>query len=1049
MGLLAWLLVAQGVTAAAIQGRLTQADGSPIAGATVHVVNLSNGRRWEVVTHSAGGYVIEDAGVGGPYRIEARALGFAPEVRAGIVLTLGQRLVADFELRPAAIELAPREVTAAADRILNAGRTTPGEIISRVRIAELPNLGRDFLTLTTLSPHAAISVSSGAAPTGGITIAGQNRLYNTFQIDGGLNHDVYRGRLPGRETLPRPISLEALEEIQVLPAPFDVRHGAFAGGLVNAVTRSGTNTLDGSVFGYLADAFLVRRSLAGAVVGDFRTWQYGGNVGGPIVRERAHYFLSVDMRHEVVPDPGPLITDTTGGADLARIGISYTSAARFQALLRDTFGLAPGTLGPVNGQVRAQDIFGKLTVQLGTNSHLELSHHYAHGDRWDFVSRTPTFYFLSSSDRRDPSTVNASRLIWTGLVGQRWSNELIVSRLRLNDTCRPSAAFPQIRAAADRGTLVAGAQGGQCPVQPINSVVQDALEITDNVTVAFGTHVVTLGAHGEALRFRDDWLQNASGQWNFATLDALQARTATRYARSLRGPASTGALDVRARQLGVYVQDRWNPARGLTLTLGLRVDTAILPDAIATNSALRDSLGIDTGRLPSGQVLWSPRLGVNYDLRAEGRTLLRGGIGLFSGRPPYQWLGNAYRDNGAQDLFLECRGAAVPAFDPLSLPATCANGAGPVPRLSFFDPDMKFPQNFKLALGMDHRLPGGVTGTVDVLYTRAIHQLYLTDANLRQPVAFALGEANRPLYGTISGTATTYGVTPSRPASGFGQVVRVSNRGGDHALSLSLQLRKQFGDRVTASGFYAFTRARDRMSVVNPLARTNLENTPLNGTLESRPLRTSYFDIPHRVQLGATVQLPFRAWLSLLYAGASGTPYTHMVQGDVNADGIGDVPLINDVMYVPRDRGDISLDGNGIAAGVGTAAEQDSVYALIDGLIRAEPCLRAQRGRILERNSCRNPWFGTVNARLTKVVPTRAGQSLELTADVYNVLNLLNSRWGQSRVTIPDPWVQTLRLGGYDASAGRGVYQYVFRGLERVQDLASRWQVEVSVRYVF
>jgi hypothetical protein len=1040
--------MAQGVTTAAIQGRLTQPDGSPIAGATVHVVNLSNGRRWEVVTHSAGGYVIEDAGVGGPYRIEARALGFAPEARGGIVLTLGQRLVADFELQPAAIELAPREVTATADPILNAGRTGPGEIISRARIAELPNHGRDFLALTTLSPHTAISVSSGAAPTGGITIAGQNRLYNSFQIDGGINHDVYRGRLPGRETLPRPISLEALDEIQILPAPFDVRHGAFAGGELNAVTRSGTNALSGSVFGYLADAFLVRRSLAGDVVGDFRTWQYGGNIGGPIVRDRAQYFLSVEMRHEVVPDPGPLITDTAGGADLARIGISYASATRFQTLLRDTFGLAPGTLGPVNGQVRATDVFGKLTVQLSTNSHLELSHHYAHGDRWDFVGRTPTFYFLSSSDQRDPSTVNASRLIWTGLVGHRWSNELIVSRLRLDDTCRPSASYGNLRAMADRGTLVAGAQGN-CPTQPLNSVVQDVLEVTENLTRGFGAHILTFGTHGEALRFRDDGLQNASGQWSFATLDALQARTATRYVRSLRSPTSTGALDVRARQLGVYVQDRWIPTRGVTLTLGVRLDVPILPDAIATNDALRDSLGIDTGRLPSGNVLWSPRLGVNYDLRGEGRTFLRGGIGLFSGRPPYQWLGNAYRDNGAQELFLECRGAQAPGFDPVNQPVVCADGAGPVSRLSFFDPDMKFPQNLKLSLGADHRLPGGVIGSVDVLYTRAVHQLYLTDANLRLPVAFALGEANRPLYGTISGTATSYTVAPARLASSFGQVVRVSNRAGDHALSLSLQLRKQFGDRATASGFYSYTRARDRMSVVNPFARTNLENTPLNGTIESRPLRTSYFDIPHRVQLAATVRLPLSAWLSLMYAGASGTPYTHMVQGDVNADGIGDVPLLNDVMYVPRDRADISLDGNGIAAGVGTVAEQDSVYALIDALIRAEPCLRTQRGRILERNSCRNPWFGTVNARLTKVVPTRAGQSVELTADVYNVPNLLNSRWGQSRVTIPDPWVQTLRLGGYDASDGRGVYQYVFRGLERVQDLPSRWQVEVSVRYVF
>lgn len=217
----------------------------------------------------------------------------------------------------------------------------------------------------------------------------------------------------------------------------------------------------------------------------------------------------------------------------------------------------------------------------------------------------------------------------------------------------------------------------------------------------------------------------------------------------------------------------------------------------------------------------------------------------------------------------------------------------------------------------------------------------------------------------------------------------------------------------------------------------------------ARPLRTSYFEIPHRVQLSAAVRLPFRAWLSLLYTGASGTPYTHVIEGDANADGIGGVPLFNDIVYVPRDRVDISVDGNGIAPGVGTAAQQDSVYALLDDLVRAERCLREQRGRIAERNSCRNPWFGTVNARLTKAVPTRAGQSLELVADVYNVPNLLSRRWGQSRRTIPDPWVQTLRLVGYDPSAGRGVYQYIFRGLRRLQDLPSRWQVEVSVRYVF
>ena len=1040
MAPLAWLVLAQGITTAAIDGRITQVDGTPVAAATVRIVNQSNGRRWEIVTGANGAYLLEDAGVGGPYHIDVQAVGFARASRSGMVLALGQRFDADFTLQPLAIELAPVDVTAAADPVLNPARTSPTEIVSRERIEGTPNLGRDFLSLITLSPHAMVSVSSGTAPTGGITIAGQNRLYSSFQIDGGLNHDLYRGRLPGRETLERPISIEALEQIQILPAPFDVRLGTFAGGLVNALTKSGTNTVTGAAFGYLSDETLARHDLNGDVIGDFTASNYGLSVGGPIARDRLHYFMSLDVRNEVVPDPGPLITDTAGGADLAQIGISYASALRFQTLLRDTFNLDPGTLGPVNGQVHTTDIFGKLTVQLGTNNQLELSHHYAQGERRGFLSRTRNFYFLSSADQSDPATLNASRLIWTSLLSRQWSSELILSGLWLDDSCeQPSSMALHVRANPTPGRqLVAGPQG-TCPAAPRNAVVQDGFEVTENLTRAFGAHVVTLGIHGEALRFQDHWLQNATGQWNFASLDALQAGTPARYTRTVPG-ANDDGFDIRARHLAAYTQDRWTLVPRLAVTFGVRLDAPLFPVAVPTNPTLRDSLGIDTGRLPSGVLAWSPRIGFNYDMRGDGRSFLRGGVGYFSGRVPYQWVGNAYHDNGLRELFLDCAGAAAPPFDPTSQPAACRNGIGPVPRLSYFDPEVRFPQNLKLALGVDHVLPTGAIGTIDVLYTHALTQLYLTDANLLPPGSVAGGEGNRPMYGTITCT-TACSAAPARRVSGVGQVVRVTNSSGDKALSVTVQLRKQFGDRVQANGFYAYSRVQDRMSVINPLARANLENTPLNGTINNRPLRTSYFEIPHRVQLGATVRLPWRATAALLYTGSSGTPYTHMTVGDANADGIGGVPLLNDPIYVPRDRGDIALGGS--------AAHQDSVWTVLDDLIRAEPCLSRQRGRVLERNSCRNPWFGVVNARVMKTIPTRAGEALELTADVYNVLNLINSHWGQYRITIRDPWVQTLQLVGYDAANGRGIYDYLFRGARRIQDLESRWQMQVGLRYVF
>jgi hypothetical protein len=187
-----------------------------------------------------------------------------------------------------------------------------------------------------------------------------------------------------------------VQEIQVLAAPFDVRYGGFAGGLANAVSKSGTNSVHGSVFGFLANSALVGQNATGNPVGDFSAWQYGATIGGPIVHDRAQYFLSADLQHRGVPDPGPLITDTAGGADLANVGIRYTSAARFADILTNTYGLDPGRLGPSDGRSPATDVFGKITVQLSTNSHLEVSHHYTDGDRTGFLSRQ---YLQRNGDR--------------------------------------------------------------------------------------------------------------------------------------------------------------------------------------------------------------------------------------------------------------------------------------------------------------------------------------------------------------------------------------------------------------------------------------------------------------------------------------------------------------------------------------------------------------------------------------------------------------------------------------------------------------------------
>jgi hypothetical protein len=329
-----------------------------------------------------------------------------------------------------------------------------------------------------------------------------------------------------------------------------------------------------------------------------------------------------------------------------------------------------------------------------------------------------------------------------------------------------------------------------------------------------------------------------------------------------------------------------------------------------------------------------------------------------------------------------------------------------------------------------------------------VDQFYLSDANLRLPVGTSAGEGGRPLYGTFTPGSPV--VTPARLSPAFGSVVRVSNRSGDEAISLSPQVRKRFGGGFEGGALYAYTRARDRMSFIVFETRGNLDFNPIDGTLEDRRLTTSVFEIPHRVHVYALVPLPWRSLFSLTYVGASGTPFTYVVDGDANADGLGSLQP-NDAVYVPASAtpgGDVTL----VELGPGGALvpARASEYARLEDFIQTDPCLREHRGRLLGRNSCRNPWFGSVNARVSKALPTRAGQSLELAVDLYNVLNLFDSEWGQYRVTFGNnPSVPMLRLAGYDASGGRGVYQLALPARNEVQDLASRWQMEMSLRYVF
>ena len=901
-------LAGQSVTGAAIQGRVTGPGGAPVPGATVEATDPANGARWQAMTGARGRYFLDHLPVGGPYVVRVHAIGFAAASREGITLRLGERLDADFELRPVAVELPPLTVTAAPDLYPDVANAGPAQVVAEKTMARLPVPARDFSLFALLSPQVILTAQ------GGLSIAGQSDRLNALQIDGATNNDLLGSSslggvgTPGRDRGARTLSVESLKELQVVSAPFDVRFGNFAAGLVNAVTRSGTNAFHGTLVSFFSGGALVGEDAEGARGTESDTREIGLTLGGPLRRNRLAFFLDAGIQGQTLPQEVPLIgRDTTSGADSARTGIRRASLQRFREILRDHYGVDAGSDGPYPLRIPAGNLFAKLTLQLGVNSRLELSHDFSHSapDVLTFVPALGCRYrggfCLGSSGFVLPVTTHATRLEWNTAPGRGLANQLLVARLHTRSGCRPNTvAFPFLSVHADQGELIAGS-AAFCLGE---SAVERLLELTDNLAITVGSHRLTLGTHDELIALpRSNPLDlQLHTVWHFASLDSLERGLpdaySTTYRNALRG--SGPISDLHAGQVGGYLQDEWTPASALTVTAGLRVDVPLFSRRPVSNPELESALGLDNTRTPGGRPLWSPRVGVSWRTEA---TIVRGGAGVFAGRPAYKWLDAVYSHTGLEATHLECVGRDVPGFV-LSLdaqPTACGSpGVPATPYVDFFDPSFRFPRNLKIAVGVDRQLPRGLVGSVDLLFTRWLTQYFLTDVNLSRSISTATGEGGRPMYGTVDALGAA---TPARLSSGFGRVLRASGTGGDRAVTISAQLRRRFAGGAEVAAAYAYTASRDRFSSTADPADEDLGRVPVDGTLDERRLAPASWSAPHALTVVATGSLPFGLRLGFFYTGVSGRPFTYVVEGDANADGYGSPldpsPGFNDIVYVP------------------------------------------------------------------------------------------------------------------------------------------------------
>src|SRR6266550_3093017 len=726
--------LAQGVTSAAVAGRITDESGAPVPAAQLTLTNGSTGQRYAARARDDGRYSFENVDVGGPYTLGARALGFEPKTGTPFNLQLGQRLALDLSLKRTAVELAGVIVETSSNPLLSTARTGAGSFISDSALRRLPTLNRAFNDFVNTAPQIV------KTPGGGTSFTGQNDRFNNIQIDGTVNNDLFAlgasNQIPGGGVNARPLSIEAVKEYQVLTAPFDVRQGGFVGGLINAVTKSGTNQFHGSVFGYMQNENFVGSDTNGVSVpvADYQQQQYGFTFGGPIIRDRLHVFVTSDFRH----DNRPFATSIQLGAngDTTGVGITQARFDSVQQILTTQYGFDPGTWRAPQINNPETNLFGKLDLELGTNSHVEVSgtiinvnqDKLIHTYRSGFVqppslSNARDGYELSGSGYYMKDETRTLRGKWTATLGDRFSNELIVGRTTIADNRPPVSDHPLILVGGtSAGTYIAA---GAERFSHANSLDQRVVEVSDNVTFPVGKHLLTVGTHNEFIHFRNVFFPLSMGVWNFANPAALAAGTPNLYARALPGALRPDGpvADFDVTQVGFYGEDRFTPVPSLTVTAGLRIDVPSLP-APAHNDTLTTvvfpALGaarLNTSSSPSGNILWSPRLGFNYDVGGRQETILRGGIGVFSGRPPYVWVSNAYGNTGLEQQTVFCDVGAsstngvndtVPTFtvNPNAQPTTCGGtnqlpAFGGATSIVYYDQDFKFPQALKIALGVD------------------------------------------------------------------------------------------------------------------------------------------------------------------------------------------------------------------------------------------------------------------------------------------------------------------------------------------------------------
>ena len=1025
------------VTTSSLAGKVTldDANGEEVIGATIQAIHEPSGTRYAAVTNTSGRFTIQGMRTGGPYSVTVSYIGFQPKTVKGVNLQLGETYNLSVWLSEDANELAEVVVSGKASKFA-AEKTGASTNINSSQIQNLPTVSRSITDVTRLSPYGG----------NGMSFAGSDGRTANFTVDGANfnNNFGLSDKLPGGGN---PISLDAIEELQVVISPYDVRQTNFIGGGVNAITKSGTNTYKASAYIYhrnenLRGDAIDREQIAGARAKDSQT-TYGFTFGGPIIKDKLFIFVNGEMSK--IPTIANRWQGSANGVADADNYISRTKLSDLQAVsnhVQSKYGYDTGSWTDFPADESNYKILARVDWNITDKHHLALRYNFTKNNIWNAPNATSmdggtrmsgartSQYSMSfaNSMYSMENIVHSFSIDLNSRFTENLSNQFLATFSKLDDirgTNSSEFPFVDILDGGDNNYMALGYE-----LFTYNNAVHNTIwNIKDDITYYMGAHKLTAGIMFEHQMADNQYMRNGTGYYRYNSIeDFINGAAPEIFCLTYGyGGESKPAARVQFNRPGIYAQDDWNITDNLKMTLGLRVDGLFFNNKdLMTNKAILDidynGRHIDTGKWPGNSITFSPRFGFTYDILGDKSLKLRGGTGLFSGRLPLVFFTNMPTNGGMVQYQAQVNAANAKKMgftmdefaggmmtdietmknklQSLGYPMDITPEKGAAPSsICGVDPDFKMPQVWKTSLAVDYQLPVSFpfTATVEGIFNKTLNGVSISDWSIPNVGGFARfnGADNRPIYPAGFRTGTKAFV--------------LENTSRGYGWSGNVTLTAQPAEYISLMAAYTHTVSKEVTGMPGSAAESAFTYVPTSEGPNNIKLHNSQYVTPDRIVASATVHDKCGNHYSLIYeTWRGGYNYSYMMVNDINSDGYN-----YDAIYVPTDA------EVGVGSGNFRFVSENDKQRFMD-FVHQDSYLKKHQGEYAEAYSVYSPWvhrFDFSYKHDFKLNICKAKHTLQLSLDVKNLTNLFKSSWGVMKYLNPaiGSEARILKYEGVDA----------------------------------